>query len=141
MEKDSADAREGHNQDSVFFAVQSFSRSTAMHDGMRGILAPHSSLTAEAVAKCAFPDSVTEFFVWLWASGAGGAPCLMLSRHSPCHSMAAFWVGTLPDHMSVKDLSPFARQPRIFFARNESRMYHMRDGPGCGPRAFRATMS
>ena len=80
MERCSADAREGHNQDSVFFTVQSFSRSTTMHDGMRGILAPHSSLTAEAVAKCTFLGSVMEFFVWLWASGAGCAPCLMLSR-------------------------------------------------------------
>ena len=86
----------------AFYTVQSFSKSITMHDGMRGIPVPHSSLTPEAVATCTFPDSVTEFFVWLWALGAGRGPCLMLNRHSPCHSTAASWVGTLPYHMSVQ---------------------------------------
>ena len=91
---------------------------------------------------CTFSDSVTGFFVWLWASGAGCAPCLMLNRNSPCHSMAASWLGTLPYHDSV--LGPLIfllDSPGIFCACKESRMYHMRYGPGYRPRAFKASMS
>ena len=99
----------------IFFTVQSFSSSTAMHDGMRGIPVPHSSLRAEAVAVCTFSDSVTAFFAWLWALGAGCAPCLMLNGHSLCHSMAASWVGTLPYHMSVQGPLSFSLDSPGFF--------------------------
>ena len=126
----------------VFFTVQSFGRSTTMHDGLRGIPLPRSSLTTEAEALCTYSDSVTGRFVWLWASGAGCAPCLMLNRNSPCHSMAASWLGTLPSHDIVQGpLIVLLDNPGIFCARKESRMYHMRYGPGYRPRAFKASMS